>query len=302
MNTELRKHNDEVCEHNSMLRSLSGTQMTGQLGSKSTTYANALLNIPKKNKVARIKVKPKQNFKGDTLSVVQSQVATKTSAKVLKMSKAPNGSVFIKCESEKDSDAIVKTLNEQNSDMLSVEKFQKSNPRIRITNITREQDKDELVNDVIGRNGLSPGSLTVVHTYRQRLGGFGAIAEVSADAYHRIMSTKTVFVGCDNCRVYDVFDVGRCRNCCGYNHSYRKCLDKFGRPPCCFRCAGNHEGTTCTSEIKKCINCINANKYLKKKRDIDHAADDIKLCESFKVRWEQCILNTNYPWKPESPF
>lgn len=55
-------------------------------------------------------------------------------------------------------------------------------------------------------------------------------------------------------------------------------------------------------KIKKCINCINANKYLTKKRNIDHSADDIKLCESYKVRWEQYISDTNYPWKPEAPF
>ena len=115
------------------------------------------------------------------------------------------------------------------------------------------------------------------------------------------MKTETVFIGYQNCKVYDDFNINRCQICCGYNHSHTKCKDK-GTLQSCSKCSENHEVTTCKSEVKKCINCINANKYLTKKRPIDHSADDINKCETYKIRWEQHVNGTNYPWKPKLPF
>ena len=76
----------------------------------------------------------------------------------------------------------------------------------------------------------------------------------------------------------------------------------FKRNQTCVKCAGAHSAINCTTEIKKCINCMNANKFLTKKRDIEHSADDINKCESFKIKWEQCISESDYPRKPDAPF
>lgn len=67
-------------------------------------------------------------------------------------------------------------------------------------------------------------------------------------------------------------------------------------------CSGEYNITNCSSDVKKCINCINANKYITKKRNIDHSADDVDNCESYKVRWEQSVNDTNYPYRPRPPF
>lgn len=53
---------------------------------------------------------------------------------------------------------------------------------------------------------------------------------------------------------------------------------------------------------KKCINCTNANKFISKKRDTNHEATDLQNCETFKIKWEQYVSKTDYPWKPEPPF
>lgn len=102
--------------------------------------------------------------------------------------------------------------------------------------------------------------------------------------------------------MYDNYNINRCKNCCGYNHSFKICKEKIKRPQACFKCSGDHEASACQSEVKLCINCISANKYLTKKRAISHAAYDISNCETYKVKWEQYVNNTNYPWKPEPPF
>lgn len=116
------------------------------------------------------------------------------------------------------------------------------------------------------------------------------------------MKTKSVFVGSENCRVYDNFSIRRCRICCGYNHSIKTCREFLKRKQACLKCAGEHESLECESREKKCINCITANKYLARKRAVDHCADDVKNCESYKIKWEQYISDTDYPWKPEPPL
>ena len=116
------------------------------------------------------------------------------------------------------------------------------------------------------------------------------------------MNFKSVFLSYESCKVYDNFRIRRCKNCCGYNHSYKKCKESFKRPQTCVKCNGNHDSKSCSAENKMCINCINANKYLDKKRDVNHSADDIDSCETYKVKWEQYINDTNYPYRPEPPF
>lgn len=197
---------------------------------------------------------------------------------------------------------MLKVLNSESNDKVTAKVCAKNNPLIRITNISDDIDKEDLANDIIKRNQLPLNSVTIVHKYKQRNYNHAALAEVTRDAYARIMRTASVFVGYENCKVYDNFNIRRCKNCCGYNHSLMKCKDTLKRPQSCLNCAGNHEATVCTSDFKKCINCITANKYLSKKRSIEHSADDINNCESYKVRWEQCISDTNYPWKPNPPF
>ena len=70
----------------------------------------------------------------------------------------------------------------------------------------------------------------------------------------------------------------------------------------CYKCAGNHDGNTCNSQVKRCINCSDANKKLNKQRPTDHWCDDVINCETYKVKWEQAVRGMNYPWKPDAPW
>ena len=85
-------------------------------------------------------------------------------------------------------------------------------------------------------------------------------------------------------------------------HGSTKNIKKFWNYKICSKCAGEHESEGCDSNVKRCINCINANKYLTKKKYINHCADDLNKCETYKVKWEQFLLDTNYPWKPQALF
>lgn len=146
------------------------------------------------------------------------------------MSKVENGTVFIKCSSAQDSEAIVQTLNSENNNILTAKACEKNNPQIRITNILSDVGKEELADDIINRNQLPPNSVIITYTYKQKNDNHAALAQVTCDAYAKIMKTEHVFVGYQNCKVYDNYNINRCKNCCGYNHSFKICKEKIKRP------------------------------------------------------------------------
>ena len=76
------------------------------------------------------------------------------------------------------------------------------------------------------------------------------------------MSTKSVFLDHEKCKVYDEFNINRCKNCCSYYNSHKKCTEKFRRPQTCYKFSENHDPNICRSEVKKCANCIVANRCL----------------------------------------
>ena len=54
---------------------------------------------------------------------------------------------------------------------------------------------------------------------------------------------------------------------------------------------------------KKSVDCVNAKKYLNKKRYVNYAADNIQNCDTYKAIWEQCVSgDTSYPWKLNPPL
>ena len=160
-----------------------------------------------------------------------------------------------------------------------------------ITNILSDVGKEELADDIINRNQLLPNSVIITYTYKQKNDNHAALAQVTCDAYAKIMKTEHVFIGYQNCKVYDNYNINRCKNCCGYNHSFKICKETIKRPQACFKCSGDHAADAFQSEVKLCINCISTNKYLSKKRAINHAAYYISNCETYKVKC--CLLYTS---------
>ena len=122
MNTELVKQNDveltddnyELRIHDKFLRK--SAKSTGKnLKKVKTSYDGALQFIPKKQEFSRITIKANENFTGNASKVIKQQIASKTSAKVIKINKANNRSIFVKCNSQQDS--IIKVINSENSNI-----------------------------------------------------------------------------------------------------------------------------------------------------------------------------------------
>ena len=125
-----------------------------------------------------------------------------------------------------------------------------------------------------------------------------AIAELSPNAYQKIMQDQMIYVGYQRCRVYDYLNMPRCWNCCAYGHvgQYYKKIDK----PNCKYFAGNHESHSCQNKQNdQCVNCILANKRNKKlKIDSNHTAFDEINCHVYNFKLEMLIDSINYPIRP----
>ena len=117
----------------------------------------------------RLIVKPKEQFRGDALRLVQEKVIKKFNAKDIKVK---NGSVVVECQSVQDSENIIKALQTESSNIESAKTFEKNNPKLIITNIitdSAEVHKVELQEDIISRNDLPPNGVTVLHSINKEI-------------------------------------------------------------------------------------------------------------------------------------
>ncbi|KAF5284102.1 hypothetical protein FQA39_LY17113 [Lamprigera yunnana] len=131
LHRELMKHNEQLREHNKLLRCL--------VKKKKTMVVESF----------KLAINPAKNYKGDLLKTVKSQVSTKTKAKIIKIDKVKNGAIHIKCDSVNNKEVITNILNKENKDILWIKAFVKNNPQIKIVNITNEVKKEELTKDII---------------------------------------------------------------------------------------------------------------------------------------------------------
>ena len=107
------------------------------------------------------------------------------------MNKTKDGSIIIKCNSDKDSEEISKSIDE--NDPMCIKKQEKNKPRIKIVNLSVYAGKDETTNDIIMRNDLPSESINILYTFKQKNELNSIIAEVTCEAYSTIMSTGALF-------------------------------------------------------------------------------------------------------------
>lgn len=78
--------------------------------------------------------------------------------------------------------------------------------------MTEDVDKDKLAKNIIERNDLPDNSVDILYKYKQRSNCYCAIAEVTCDSYSVMMKTKYDFLQSEHCKVYEHFNIERCKN------------------------------------------------------------------------------------------
>ena len=79
-----------------------------------------------------------------------------------------------------------------------------------------------------------------------------------------------------------------CYHCLRYGHVKSKCPVKDTEGSKCKKCAGDHSASSCTSDVKKCLNCVRAGKT-----DVDHSATEM-CCPVLKAEIARIKSKTDH--------
>ena len=107
----------------------------------------------------------------------------------------------------------------------------------------------------------------------------------------------TLFVGYQNCKVYDVINVKPCYKCGRLGHNGQRCRNN----PTCLKCAGMHLIEKYTTEKICCVNCSFSNNRFGNNYDTNHVTTDRQECKIFNTKVNKAMNTMGYIIKPDLP-
>lgn len=179
-------------------------------------------------------------------------------------------------------------------DNLNVSCGRRLNPKIMICNVAQVEDGDSIIDTVIERNDLSvidgvKDKMSVIF-HKPAAGGtvhyvLKCDPEVRAFIHRKNDKLKLKW---GVYQVRDRYHALMCYHCLKFGHKMGNCQAKAnGLAPHCYKCAGKHEGRTCRSDVRKCLNCNMA-----KRRD-DHGVSSL-TCPIFAAEINRIRLSTDH--------
>ena len=137
----------------------------------------------------------------------------------------------------------------------------------------------------------------ILHAYTNKKSNLQSIIlEVTAEIHKYIKENNNrIFVGYQNCKVFDIINVAPCIKCGRHGHNKLKCRNE----PACLKCAGNHKTINCSGEMEnKCINCCYTNAKYGTHYDTKHLATDSHACKILQGKIQKLVDATDYIIKP----
>lgn len=212
--------------------------------------------------------------------------------------------IIVSCLNEDSTSKAYSVLKKKLGEICDVNKERVENPKVKVVGIDNfvNLDNKKLEEDINERNFSKLSKKCVVlHTYKNNNTKLlTAIIEMPAELYQFIRENKNkIFVGYQNCRVYDYCNVKPCFKCGGFGHNGLKCRNK----QICFKCAGNHITRECTVEdnLMKCPNCVYSNNKYKTQYKTEHMATDSHECKILAAKIRKFIDSTDYTIQPLLP-
>lgn len=201
------------------------------------------------------------------------------------------GGIQITCKNNEDLKKIHEKAMEVMADGYTVVAQKIRNPKVRVTNMTRKLNADEIIEGMKRDNEfLKEAALKVLCVYDiKNTESFGSIIEVDPKTYNQIVQERSVVIGMNKCNVTECLNVLRCYKCCGYNHKANVCVNKMA----CLRCGGEHQIKDCKSKSSKCINCKTISEKLKLNWNTNHPVWS-RECSVLKKKRERAKRFVNY--------
>ena len=156
--------------------------------------------------------------------------------------------ISITCMNEGSAKTAKRILDAKLSHVYKVEEEQLSKPIIRITGIENEYKSDlkSLGKDINQKNfsNLDKNGKILHVEGNDKSSKLTVIMEITAEMHKHIKENKDrLFVGYQNCKVYDVINVKPCYKCGRLGHNGQRCRNN----PTCLKCAGTHLTEKCTT-------------------------------------------------------
>lgn len=245
-----------------------------ELKSNASTKSPSYADIVHSNKTIVIKPKEKQESLL-TKNDVKAKINPKTMAMAVENIKpGKDGAVIINCSNNNTRERIAETVAKEFGDKYSVEEAKRKNPKIIIRGVEEEflEEEDHVIIEALKKqNELTDAEgkiLGVIAKTKQRgkIDKGNIIIQVETNLRNKICSMGKLNIGWRRCVAHEYFSVVRCFRCARYGHMAAECKNSVT----CFKCSESHATTDCTSDVKKCINCLENNGKFKTSLDTKH--------------------------------
>lgn len=279
---DIQQQDGKLMEQSNLISKLLKEISITKMLSGCETYANVTKN---KNNNDVIVVKPKEKQESSTTrNDLKGKINPRSMAiAVENMKPGKEGSVIINCGDENSKQKIRQTVERELGNKYSVIEGKQRDPKIIIRGVEEDfidGDDETIINALREQNVLPDTAIMKVLTKFKRKGGVNKgniILIVDVDTKDLLCKMEKLNIGWRRCVVHEYFHVIRCFKCCRYGHISSKCENHIT----CFKCAGSHTSSGCTSRNHQCINCIETNNKFKKNLNINHMVTD-SSCPCYK--------------------
>ncbi|XP_055306893.1 uncharacterized protein LOC129571155 [Sitodiplosis mosellana] len=206
-----------------------------------------------------------------------------------------DGGIVLRCVNATETMKVKQIVSEKLGDDYEVVLPKVKHPRLRITNIPVESQKELVIEELKKHNetirGMDIKLVTVINkkaTSRQTASN-EIVIEINGADYSKFMELKVLKLPWRECRIFEHVYMKRCYKCLGFSHIANDCKNEQK----CSKCAGPHKFSECKSKKVSCANCRHANESLKHKMSTNHHAWS-KDCTIYKRRIESLVNKIEY--------
>ncbi|KAK9508839.1 hypothetical protein O3M35_006300 [Rhynocoris fuscipes] len=259
------------------------------------SYSNILQlsKVSKQIPTFKAIIKPKTDNNADCKKILK-EIINPCNLKigVSKLKQLKSGDVLIETERKKDISVLCEAINKESSELRAIPN-KKFLPRMIIRDIPEEIDEKNAISTIIKQNSelnIKNDEITFKYILKNKRNNRNLIIEVKPELRKKLID-KRLKIMWVTCPVLDFIHLKKCYNCNKYNHSSKICKGELSCP----LCAEKHCLKDCKATPDKftCINCVNFNKYNKKKVNTNHSVFSSK-CEYKKVIEDKLKANIDY--------
>lgn len=291
---EKQKENDIIASLVQQVKSLEDKLSKLESGdAKPNVYENQQ-NVIKRNHVKpAVVVMPKTKQQSAKTFADITKNVSESSVNVCGTRQIKDGGVVLRCNTSNETMKVKQLVHEKLGDAYEIVLPKIKLPRVRITNIDTDIQKDEIVNELKKHNtsiiNMNISLITVIakkyrgHSYND------IVIEIDCDSYVQLMKMKKLELPWRECRIFDHLHVIRCYKCCGFSHKSSQCT----KTQVCSKCSGEHKFADCTAKQNCCINCKSSNQKYKTKFDTKHGAYS-KECQLLKRQLSKLVSKIEY--------